>query len=59
MVQEHAVNYSTIRHILAQYYLFGRTEARKYKYKGRFLNTPSQSKGEEITNQEKQSQNSN
>ena len=36
MIRDHEVNYSTIRHILAQYYLFGRTEGRKFKYKGKF-----------------------
>ena len=33
LIKEHHVNYSTVRHILAQYYLFGRTEGRKFKQK--------------------------
>ena len=36
MIRDHDVNYSTIRHILAQYYLFGRAEGRKFKHKGKF-----------------------
>ena len=31
LIREHSVNYSTLRHILAQYYLFGRIEGRKFK----------------------------
>ena len=38
MIQEYGVNYSTIRHILAQYYLFGRVQVRQFKYKGSFDN---------------------
>ena len=34
LIRDHAINYSTLRHILAQYYLFGKTEARKFKDKG-------------------------
>lgn len=36
MISEYNVNYSTIKHILAQYYLFGRIEGRKFKYRGAF-----------------------
>lgn len=31
IITDHAINYSTLRHILIQYYLFGRTDVRKYK----------------------------
>ena len=34
MVKEYGVNYSTIWHIIAQYYLFGRVQGRKFKSKG-------------------------
>ena len=31
LIKDYQVNYSTIRHILAQYLLYGRTEVRKFK----------------------------
>ena len=33
LIHDHKVNYSTVRHVLAQYYLFGRTEARRFQHK--------------------------
>ena len=35
MIQVHNLNYSTIRFILAQYYLFGWTGGRKFKHRGK------------------------
>ena len=31
IIQDHAINYSTLRHVLIQYYLFGRTDIRKFR----------------------------
>ena len=31
IIDEYDVNYSTVRHILMQYYLFGRTDIRKFR----------------------------
>lgn len=31
IIQDHGTNYSTVRHILMQYYLFGRTDVRKFR----------------------------
>ena len=31
LIRDHSINYSSLRHILAQYFLFGRIEARKFK----------------------------
>ena len=39
-------NYSTIRHILLQYYLYGRTDVRKFRQKGSFYDQEF-SKGQE------------
>ena len=33
LIDEYKINYSTMRHVLAQYYIFGRTNIRKYKIK--------------------------
>ena len=37
MIQKYGVNQSTIRHILAQYYLFGRTESLKFKQTTKYI----------------------
>lgn len=31
IIKDHQVNYSTLRHILIQFYLFGRVDVRKYR----------------------------
>lgn len=31
IIRDHGINYSTLRHILIQYYLFGRTDVRKFR----------------------------
>ena len=31
IIQDHNLNYSTVRHILLQYFLFGRTDIRKFR----------------------------
>lgn len=31
IIRDHAINYSTLRHVLIQYYLFGRTDIRKFR----------------------------
>ena len=37
LIKEHAVNYSTIRHILGLYYLMGRTQSCKFKNKSKII----------------------
>ena len=49
IIRDRATNYSTIRHILLQYYLFGRTDTRKFRQKGQFYDEQFQSgKAEEL-----------
>ena len=35
IIKDHGVNYSTVRHILLQYYLFGRTDIRKFRHQAK------------------------